>query len=762
MTEAIERHYQQEAEAMRSAEVIDFPRRQQQGLEFAELDMPEVPEKPSAADRVPALARAARQQALVAARGTARAARAARPHAAQGGRFTARHGVFLVGGMWDVVSESYKRATHRDIDESIRAAQRDGDHGTAAQLLQQKVAHRKVLLERWQVLGKFLIRAPIGVGLIAGTTLLITFVCSVVGLFQQGTDGFTATWSEFGTAMVSGWEWMTWAATTVIPAVGGLALVGLVLSGYNRRRLAGNAPQWMQVDAATRHEDTLKVTSDGVVKALRTLRIPALDKAFKDGWEPKFLLPPTREGEGNFKGYRVIFETPDGVTPQAIADKNTADNPVLAKNLKRNAIEVSVSDYGQQKGGQPGYVNMYVADFGVMGQPTPAWPLLSEGTADVFAGVPMGITQRGEPVLFPLVESNVVFGGAPGQGKSNGVRSVLLGAALDPLCEIRVFVFAGNGDFDAYQPRLAAYGKGATEENCAAAVETLAELYEEMERREARLSELSAKKLTRGIAAEHADLRPLVLALSECHELFGHEEHGERAAKLATAIIKRARKLGITLVLDTQSARKEAIPPSVVEHVGINCCFYVKSWRNNDGFLGDGSFAAGIRATNLRFGTDRGSMVVTGATEELWEIVRTHYIEADDDTGWDSAADVIARAMELVEGNTPVGGQRPAPAEPEQRDLLADLDQVLGTETVSAAEAAKTLAGRFGKAYHRKGPKGSMRPMTASQLVAELAEVGVQVPSTGNKHPVDPAEVRSALARIATVDLDDEPTGRAG
>ena len=36
----------------------------------------------------------------------------------------------------------------------------------------------------------------------------------------------------------------------------------------------------------------------------------------------------------------------------------------------------------------------------------------------------------------------------------------MLGAALDPLAELRVFVFANNGDFDAYQPRLARYERG--------------------------------------------------------------------------------------------------------------------------------------------------------------------------------------------------------------------------------------------------------------------------------------------------------------
>ena len=47
-----------------------------------------------------------------------------------------------------------------------------------------------------------------------------------------------------------------------------------------------------------------------------------------------------------------------------------------------------------------------------------------------------------------------------GQGKSNAARVTMLGAALDPLAVLWVFVFANNGDFDAYQPRLARYHRG--------------------------------------------------------------------------------------------------------------------------------------------------------------------------------------------------------------------------------------------------------------------------------------------------------------
>ena len=47
-------------------------------------------------------------------------------------------------------------------------------------------------------------------------------------------------------------------------------------------------------------------------------------------------------------------------------------------------------------------------------------------------------------------------------------------------------------------------------------------------------------------------------------------------------------------------------------------------------------------------GKDVGTSILTGATAERFEIVKWFYIEVDDDTGFDAAADIIARAMSLV------------------------------------------------------------------------------------------------------------------
>nr|WP_052477971.1 FtsK/SpoIIIE domain-containing protein [Kibdelosporangium sp. MJ126-NF4]CEL15089.1 TraB protein [Kibdelosporangium sp. MJ126-NF4]CTQ93317.1 TraB protein [Kibdelosporangium sp. MJ126-NF4] len=643
---------------------------------------------------------------------------------------------------WEGTKSGGRRAwsgmTHGHVREQIRRARTAGKPEEVAEWTDRLRALRKERREGLQAL-------PRTIWSVVKAVMVALFVLSgillVTGAWMQFSPGGADFMSMVDT-VVSVVETMADVAGIVwIPALIGLGLTGLV-AAYREgaRRDSGG---WLRADKDAGRDGGVLVTADGIVQALRHLNIPKLNQAFKEDWKPRFELTPTREGAGEFKGFRAIFDLPDGVTPDMVIDKVD----VLAANLHRIAMEVWPSDYGKQKGGKARYVNLYVADAGIMNKPTPEYPLMHAGTADVFAGVPIGITQRGDVVLWPINASNFVFGGRPGQGKSNAMRVVFAGAALDPLAELRMHVFAGNGDFDSYERRFSRYHKGASPEHAELATTHLRELLAEVERREARLAELGAKKLTRAIAEQHPDMRPILVGFSECHELFGDPTCGEEAADLAVRVVKRGRKTGVSLGFDTQSSRANAIPSQLVENMGTNGCFSVKTWRNNDGFLGDGSFAAGIRATELRFNVDRGTMLATGVSEELFEILRTFYIEVNDDTGWDAAADIIERAMTQLAPGTVVSVELPLPQIQTSRNLLADLDEVLDTNPVPAGEvigALRTLAPTW-RPY---------KDLTVPKLVALLGGLGIKVPSTKNKFPLDPATVRDKLAGQAAADGD--------
>src|SRR6185295_18053603 len=245
---------------------------------------------------------------------------------------------------------------------------------------------------------------------------------------------------------------------------------GWVVAG---RATARQCARWA-APTGTREHPTVIVTPGGVAAALAHLGIPAMNKAVKDGWQVEFATPPVRV---NGRGYQTSFSLPMGVTPEMIADKRD----VLARNLVRAPLEVwpSAAEHA-------GYVDLWVADPGSTERLAPPYPLLHDGRADVFEGVPLGVSQRGDVIAIALPGANLVYGGLMGQGKSNAARVTILGAASDPLAVLWVFVFANNGDFDAYQPRLARYHRGVDDHIAEAALDGLRELYSMVSDREGR------------------------------------------------------------------------------------------------------------------------------------------------------------------------------------------------------------------------------------------------------------------------------------
>jgi S-DNA-T family DNA segregation ATPase FtsK/SpoIIIE len=635
--------------------------------------------------------------------------------------------VVVVRRLW----ESRTTAVHQQM---IRAAKASGDQESAlkwAELAEKfregrhkrRVERREMALKTaralpWILLSLLVTPAVLGIMLAIATK----HIAEVKVPFEVTAD--IVKWAVIAVSVSYG---------PVLLALPWIALAALWHVGRTASAPAGG---WDVAGKDGEEDGGIVITADSIVLALQnTHGIPALAKAFKDGWRPVFHTLPVKDG----KGYSAIFSVPMGVTAEMIADKRA----VFGRNLHRAEIETWPTDAERAGTGPAGTVALWVADRGVLDRAAPEYPLLHEGTADVFAGVPGGVSPRGDALTVPLAGNNGVFGGLMGQGKSNACRVVMLGAALDPLAELIVHVFAFNGDFDAWAPRLSRYVKGAEDEQVDAAMETLHALYAEVGQREQMLADIGAKKVTRDVAQRYPELRPKIALFSECHELFGHKAYGEEATDLAVKTVRRARKTGIVTEYDTQDARKDAIPPKLVSLVSVNTCFAVKSWRANDGFLGDGSFAAGIRATELRPGRDKGRSLVTGVSDAQFELLKWYYIEADDNTGYDAATEVIARAMASVAPGTVTGANAPVEAIV-VRDLLEDLAEVLGDGggRVKLAD----LPARLRKLDPAWRP---YRDLNGVQLRELLEREGVRVYTTGGTLRLDPADLRAALARRA-------------
>ncbi|GAB3362646.1 hypothetical protein [Amycolatopsis echigonensis] len=563
---------------------------------------------------------------------------------------------FLLRGHGRWIAKAWTWATYADLRSDVRQARMSGDAQARREAQETIRADAKA---RWAKLGIGLRRTVVSAALL---TVVLVLLALVEMLFDRADmPGWLVTVYEvrdFCAAAVR----FTVSWLTVLGPLGWV--VAAVWEGRDRTPGAGWLTQPDRADADSWVDERM------ISRALAHLGIAPMNAFFKNGGELVYLTPARKDGDGTAARIRL----PLGVTADMVADRR----PTLAANLGRASLETWPT-----KGDEDGVLDLWVADKGTLAGGAGDWPLLHEGTVDVFEGVPFGLTQRGLIVNAPLLEANWLIGGRPGQGKTSAMRTLLLGAALDPTAELWVFVMGESPDFEPLKPRLSRYRMGMDDSVAADAVAALRDLTEEMERRGRTLGAQPGQppKVSRKLADNpRLGLHPLVLAIDECHELFQHKKYGRQAEELAVRLIKRGRKYGIVLLFATQSPTKDSIPKEITRNVSCGVAFAVADHIANDGLLGAGRYRAGIRATELRMKTDRGTCVAVGITDEPWELVRTFYVTFED--GTDLVTPVIARAMALLaEHGRPVAltaaqeNEQPAPV-----DHLADIADVCGGE----------------------------------------------------------------------------------
>ncbi|GAA0509648.1 cell division protein FtsK [Saccharopolyspora thermophila] len=732
-------------------EVIRFPRRDTEQIDGQVVHVDAERVEASAETSGPGDALVERGRGIppaLAGKAARRVAELALPVGTQAVKFAVLHGYYLAAGAFDTFSAVYARWTGRDIDAQIRAAQAAGEHGVVAELMRQRTENRRLFLERIQVFGQFLVKLPLILGGLAAVVLAITLIVAVVAWARPDGLGFADVWDGLFTALASGFEWTVWAATVPLPVLLIAAAAGVLVKGYNQRRRAQNAPAWMQSETET--DGTVDTLDEGsILGALRNLGIKPLNDAFKAGWGTP--ANPARVWEMGLgkdgRGWRCQIRLPQQVPVSEISRKKH----VLAHNLGRLAVEVWTSEPKDK----PGVLDLWIADPGVLTGPVDDWPLLAElesAVTDYFAGVPVAVDLRGDEVIGEFAGKNWAVAGMMGSGKSTLVITALLGAMLDPLVDIDVFVMARNSDYKLMEPRLRTLRTGADEATVEACMNTLRELYDELEIRGQALEEHTkagdpdAEKVTRRLAEKDARLRPRIMVVDECQALFMHEKYGTEAQNKAILLMNASRKYGITLILLTPEPSTDSLPRKLMAVMSNRACFAIGDQQSNDAILGTGAYKRGISAVGLEPKTkhsdgDVGTAMTSSGFLPKPGLIRSYYVPRDQHKA------IVERALQLRKAAN-ITTTAPA-AEPEKRDLLEDLDDVLGAEKVSAAEAAKALVAAFGRAYYRDG-----KPLTGAQLVAELADVGVKVPSTANRYHVDPMTVRNALARQSTADLD--------
>lgn len=576
-------------------------------------------------------------------------------------QFTVRHGAYTVGGARILARRTWEARTTARHERMMRIAEASGNEEVARNWEQRAYIYRMARHRRRMELLQLALNAPKAV---ATTTAAGAGVLLLLGIMlawgnhdlHDVLTPLNATIHLVGwVAFIAGVVW-----DPLLLSLPWLALAGAWAVGRHQR----TAPTW----ALPVNGDERDVVPDenAIMRALGNLGIAPLNKAIKEGWRPRWVQPSIRSGNG----YHAQLQLPDGVPVEMIAAKKT----VLAHNLARKPIETWPTEPSKQ----PGILDLWVADQGSLSGAIPPWPLLHEGTTDYFKGVPVAVSQRGEPIIGKLMAANYLVGGIMGSGKSSLIISLLLGAVLDPLVEAEVYVMAYNVDYDPLKPRLKTLVKGDDDEHLEAAVDALRGLRDEVSERGKLLEAMGGEttKLTRELALKDPRMRPRVVVFDEVQELFLHKKYGREAAELAEKVIKKARKVGITLIFVTPSPNADSIPKELTRNTSHNVAFAVGDYIANDGLLGTGKHKAGITATTLIPGEDVGTAVTVGFSRKTFEVVRCHYVERDPEKGIDDVTPVVERAMALYEGTGPVDAPSFTPV-----DHLADIAAVLGHQT---------------------------------------------------------------------------------
>ncbi|MFJ9427585.1 cell division protein FtsK [Streptomyces sp. NPDC101249] len=573
-------------------------------------------------------------------------------------RFTIRHSSYLVGGARILTRRAWDSRTTARHERMMRAAEAAGQEDVARDWEQRAYIYRQSRHRRRMELLQLAINAPkaIAMGAAGGAGVLLMLGILLAWANHDVHDVLTPI-----KAVITVVSWAAFIAGVVwdplLAALPWIALAGVWAVGRHRQ----TAPAW----ALPGDPEQRDVVPDegAILKALGNLGIGPLNKAIKEGWQPRWVSPTTRSGNG----WHSQLQLPMGVTVEMINLKKK----VLAHNLLRKPVEVWPTEPPKA----PSVLDLWVADQGSLSGPTPPWPLLTEGTTDYFQGVPVAVSQRGEPIIGKLMGANYLIGGIMGNGKTSLAVALLLGAVLDPLVIAEVYVMAFNVDYDPLKPRLDAFVKGDGDEEIKAAFDALRRLADEVSQRGRLLEELGgdATKLTRELAMKDPRMRPKIVVFDEVHELFMHREYGKEAGELAIKVIKKARKCGITMVFTTVSPTADSIPKDVTRNTSHNVAFAVGDHIANDGLLGTGKHKAGITATTLIPSEDIGTAVTVGFSKKPFEVIRCHYVERAPEKGIDQVTPIVERAMAHHDGTGP--SEAPAPAADPLTDILTALGQ---------------------------------------------------------------------------------------
>jgi len=438
-----------------------------------------------------------------------------------------------------------------------------------------------------------------------------------------------------------------------------------------------------------------RLTADIVLRAYYAAGLGHPDKPDQ---QIMFGSPMARDGEGS----RVTVDLPYG---RGLEDAVKA-RPRIASGLDVTLSQVFIHrDPTSQR-----RHTLWVADRDPLAVPAGRTPLLRLRPTDIWEPAPLGLDERGRPVVVPLLWHSILVGAVPRAGKTFTARAIALYGAMDPYVKLTVFDGKGSPDWRSFRLVADRCGFGLALSRDGDPVDlfldSLRELRADVEDRYRRLSELPPEvcpegKLTRAIARDPRFRMPVrLVVIDEVQEYFDTGESAKEIAGLLVYLVKVAPGAGVIVLDATQKPSgvgtgqiANAFTAFRDQHQ-IRLALRVGSWQVSDVILGAGAYSEGLDASTL-MPTYKGVGILRGASDAS-PTVRTYLADGQDAEKILTAARALRQRAGTLSGMA-AGEDVTRPS----RDVLADVRSVFyaGEAFVSWQQLASRLVGQFPDFY---------------------------------------------------------------
>lgn len=382
-----------------------------------------------------------------------------------------------------------------------------------------------------------------------------------------------------------------------------------------------------------------------------------------------FVQPHRRDG-----GWEFTVDLPPGkVFAGALAKRDAIAGALDVKGVQ---LVLTEDDESQRR------VHFWLAPGDpYVGEPIPH-PLLRARSWSVWKGAPLGMNARRKRITVPLLFTGVLIGSLPRVGKTVLVRSLMIPWLMDPGARVIAIDGKGGNDMKPAERLAYRYISGVTPAAVQLVVQTLQELLDDCDRRNAVINGLPIDdcpdgRLTPELAANKTlDMKPTAVFVDEVHRYLEHAVYGTEVGHLLKELAKVAPSVGISLVLSTQRPATKTMDDGLRGSLGTRIALRTATKTVSKMILGDA--APGYDAST--FGKrHKGVFIVVGAddgelAEEPPQIGRGFHVTV-------KAFDELCRRLHadreangLLEGMA--AGEQPVLSAEFQ--LLDDLDAAFG------------------------------------------------------------------------------------